>query len=336
MKQIFTMALLACSSISFAQGSNGLVGHWSFNGNANDVSGNGLNGTNNGAANTAGYNGIANNAMSFNGTSSHVTIPDNALLDVDSFSICALIKPAGFYTNTCQGNGIVWRGHHGDPHLYSLYFSDAPYDGGDCTASDTNKLNFCVEAHGTTVQGHGPFHDPGGYIHTGQWYCVVSTYSDDTIRIYVDGVQVSSSYWTNQFAPGTADLHIGAALLSVSYPYYYKGIIDDVRLYSRALNVGDVNVYCDSAKLVPTAVESINTNQFSLSPNPANDNITLVPQSPDRPYSVVILNSVGQVVLSATQHKGTADIDIVGLPTGLYLIKVTQDGLTRTSKFVKE
>ena len=46
---------------------NGLVGYWPFNGNANDVSGNGNNGTVNGATLTTDRFGNANSAYSFDG-----------------------------------------------------------------------------------------------------------------------------------------------------------------------------------------------------------------------------------------------------------------------------
>ena len=46
---------------------NGLVGWWPFNGNANDESGNGNHGTVNGATLTAGRNGNANSAYDFDG-----------------------------------------------------------------------------------------------------------------------------------------------------------------------------------------------------------------------------------------------------------------------------
>ena len=48
---------------------NGLVGYWPFNGNANDESGNGNNGTVNGATLTSDRFGNANGAYSFNGSS---------------------------------------------------------------------------------------------------------------------------------------------------------------------------------------------------------------------------------------------------------------------------
>ena len=45
---------------------NGLVGWWPFNGNANDESGNGNNGTVGGATLTTDRNGVANQAYNFN------------------------------------------------------------------------------------------------------------------------------------------------------------------------------------------------------------------------------------------------------------------------------
>ena len=46
---------------------NGLVGYWPFNGNANDESGNGNNGTVNGATLTTDRFGVANKAYNFDG-----------------------------------------------------------------------------------------------------------------------------------------------------------------------------------------------------------------------------------------------------------------------------
>ena len=68
------MAMLSITNFIIAQvpsyvPTNGLAGYWPFTGNANDVSGNGNNGTNNGATLTTDRFGNANSAYSFNGTS---------------------------------------------------------------------------------------------------------------------------------------------------------------------------------------------------------------------------------------------------------------------------
>ena len=73
---------------SFAQNvpnyvsTNGLVGYWPFNGNANDESGNGNNGTVNGATLTTDKNGISNRAYSFDGATNFIEVLDNNNLDL--------------------------------------------------------------------------------------------------------------------------------------------------------------------------------------------------------------------------------------------------------------
>lgn len=73
-KKILLPILLLVSVISFGQPpayvpTNGLVGYWPFNGNAIDESGNGLDGTVNGATLTNDRLGNANSAYDFDGNS---------------------------------------------------------------------------------------------------------------------------------------------------------------------------------------------------------------------------------------------------------------------------
>ena len=89
MKKTLLIAILALvAPMTFAQNlpsyvpTNGLVGYWGFDGNANDESGNGNNGTVNGATLTADRNGNANSAYSFNGNSNYILIPYSTSIGV--------------------------------------------------------------------------------------------------------------------------------------------------------------------------------------------------------------------------------------------------------------
>ena len=64
--------------------SNGLVGWWPFNGNANDESGNGNNGTVNGVTLTTDRFGVVNKAYNFDGVNDWIEISDNNLLDLNN------------------------------------------------------------------------------------------------------------------------------------------------------------------------------------------------------------------------------------------------------------
>src|SRR5690606_19368161 len=121
---------------------NGLVAHWPFNGNVADVSGNGHNGTAYNITYGAGKAGTANTAAVFNGTNSYVFVPYKSDLNLSNYSICALIKPTGYYTGLCQVNLILARGTEPQPGYYRLCYMDNIYDNGNCNYLDTSKEVF--------------------------------------------------------------------------------------------------------------------------------------------------------------------------------------------------
>ena len=104
-KKAYLMILMSALSVLNAYSqlpsyvpSNGLVGYWPFNGNANDESGNGNNGTVSGATLTNDRNGIANKAYSFNGISDYITISSNALINITgSYSVSFWILTSDEY-----------------------------------------------------------------------------------------------------------------------------------------------------------------------------------------------------------------------------------------------
>lgn len=80
MKLYFLLIAIAISITGYSQLSTGLVAHWDFGGNANDISGNGHNGTPSNITYTSGKTGIANSAAKFDGSSSYITIPYHSTL----------------------------------------------------------------------------------------------------------------------------------------------------------------------------------------------------------------------------------------------------------------
>ncbi len=72
--------------------SNGLVGYWPFNGNANDQTPNGNNGTVNGATLTTDRFGNNNSAYSFDGISNYITVMDNNVFNMQNFTISTWVK----------------------------------------------------------------------------------------------------------------------------------------------------------------------------------------------------------------------------------------------------
>jgi len=116
------------------------------------------------------------------------------------------------------------------------------------SSADGQKWMFRIESDGTL--GVGVW---GGYIKTsqtvndGQWHHVAAVFSDggsldiSEIQLYIDGVLETSPYVSNSRQIQTSALEsvlIGARLDTdgVSYVQFFQGLIDDVRIYERALS----------------------------------------------------------------------------------------------------
>ena len=249
MKPIIFLLLLIpfyCSG----QGSNGLVAHWNFNGSATDVSGNNLNGTVTNASLCPGFTGTANTAYQFNGTNSGIDVANSGLLNLDSFSICVLLKPMGFYSGPCQGNIVVARGPQSGPHSYYLVFTDNCYDN-SCSTYTLSHETYGAAVHSSSSPSAPAWYGNNDTIVLNSWNCVTLTYVQDSARIYLNGTLRHTLYYPDSYTAGYDPLSIGyfAAGVSGGYPYWFNGVIDDIRLYNRALSPAEAMQYCDTAEM---------------------------------------------------------------------------------------
>ena len=63
------------------------------------------------------------------------------------------------------------------------------------------------------------------------------TYDGATVRLFVNGVQVSSTSASGPIAVSTGVLRLGAAPDGSDF---FRGLIDDVRIYNRALTAAQI------------------------------------------------------------------------------------------------
>jgi hypothetical protein len=78
----------------------------------------------------------------------------------------------------------------------------------------------------------------GGHIISNQWYFVTLVWSSPTSqgKLYLDGIEKSAA--TNYELHSTpTEIHLGS---HNGNHQYYKGLIDDVRIYDRALSAEEV------------------------------------------------------------------------------------------------
>ena len=70
------------------------------------------------------------------------------------------------------------------------------------------------------------------------------TYDGATLRLYVNGVQVSSVARTGSIATSANPLQIGGDSI---YGQYFQGLIDEVRVYNRALSQAEIQTDMNTA-----------------------------------------------------------------------------------------
>jgi len=76
---------------------------------------------------------------------------------------------------------------------------------------------------------------------TGTWHHIAGTYDGSIIRLYVDGVEKASSSVSGPIQTSSTPLYIGNKPFSSYSGDHFKGIIDEVRIYNRALLHQEIN-----------------------------------------------------------------------------------------------
>lgn len=246
---VFLLLIFFLKSFSQVNLTNGLVAYYPFNGNANDASGNGNNATFNNATLTVDRFGNPNSAYSFNGVDNYIQIPNSPSLNpTNQISICAWVKVSGFYQGPCHGNNIVMKGD-GDylPGNYMLRFDDSYYTNNqNCSITIPDASHESFFGINSTPFSNTPF------IQTNQWYSVVYTSDGSTAKIYVNCQLVGSGPANGSTFSNSYDLFLGK-LNSAQYPYWFNGVMDEVRIYNRPLNADEVNAYGDCSINATTA-----------------------------------------------------------------------------------
>jgi Concanavalin A-like lectin/glucanases superfamily len=202
----------------------GLVGYWRFNEGsgttAADFSGVSGPGTLvNGPAWTSGRVG---QALSFNGVNAYVDVVNNPVDNAFPLTVAVWIKTS----STTGVSGILSKATAGTG--YAIYLSN----GNLCATFFRDASNRVDDGSGCPLATAG-FTD-------NQWHHVTYVVDASGARLYVDGVLRASLGWIGSGgAPATTqDLLIGR-YPGAPAPEFFQGVIDDVRVYARALGASE-------------------------------------------------------------------------------------------------
>lgn len=219
---------------------SGMVAYYNFNGGSlKDSSGYGNNISFNNATVTADRFGRPGNAYLFNGSSSYMQVPNSQSLNPDNITLVAIVKLNGFNADACHGNQILQKGNTDiEDGLYFLRIADWP---SPCTAPlDTTQERAEAIYGDDNPQGAGAnANSDSVHIKTGTWYTLTYTYDGITAKLYINGLLKNSQPKSVAFTDNNFDLFIGT-LGDPTHPFWFNGIIDEIRIYNRALPQGAV------------------------------------------------------------------------------------------------
>lgn len=200
--------------------SAGLVAAYSFNQGsgttAPDDSGNGNSGTLWNA--TWSASGRYGGAVSFNGSNAWVTVADADSLDLTSgMTLEAWVRPAATMGKTWRT--VILKEQTGQL-VYALY------------ANNENR-----KPSGHLYSGGDIFANGASQVAANAWTHLAATYDGATLRLYVNGSQVKSRSFSGAMPNSAGPLRIGGNSV---WGEYFNGLIDEVRIYNRALSAADI------------------------------------------------------------------------------------------------
>lgn len=168
---------------------------------------------------------VLNNGMDFNGTSTGFRFGDKSDMPIRSHSFSVWMK-----TDTVSSG--IYR-------IVSVNGEDASipidYDSVGLYLAGNYVTFYQRDSSGTFTS----VSSPSGSISTGQWYHLVGVQENNFIYLYINGILISSLELGNNFSYALENRY-GIGQNAASDGYFFNGILDDVRIYHKALTKEEI------------------------------------------------------------------------------------------------
>jgi hypothetical protein len=203
------------------------VAGWSFNEasgtSATDSSGNGNTATLvNGVARTTGNYG---GGLTFDGVNDYITVPNSSSLNIagSGLTLSMWIKPQALAGGDSVVLGKFWNATMTSPYYqYGLELT-----GGTVP-------NFFIGTTGGPLSA-----SMGSALALNQWSYLAVVFDGSQVKYYVNGVLVTTASLPATITARTNPFGIGA---DANTQQFFKGSLDEVRIYNRALTAQEVQI----------------------------------------------------------------------------------------------
>lgn len=260
-KYVAFIILICVQLDSFAQinSQKGLLACFSFDGAAKDITGNGHDGIVKKAELVTDRCGKDKAAYFFDG-SSEIELQNPASLATPQYTYALWAKST---QNPQNGEVLV---------LFSIgsFGGDQNVSNSNNSASNGPCIGWAGWGYNTINNGNSfCLNTQGSAPVSNQWYHVVFTRDNNEKKLYIDGklMNVAPSYDDAYYGSGVLKAKIGTRNANETQ-HYFKGVIDDLKIYDRALTMEEVSILyaqqCQSVKIaVPNPICSSQNTTFT-------------------------------------------------------------------------
>ena len=331
-KTLFTTLVLAITMNLFAQiPTNGLVGYWSFTGNANDQSGNNNNGTVSGATLVADRFGNSNAAYSFNGVNNQINVPSASSISTftNGQSLSFWVKISAYPSDNKEHYIIDKKDNCGMPN--TMYYQ--------ALISNYTSVNDVLYryAQSASVSSQGT-NFPFTNVPLNQWVHISFATDLTTTKAYINGVRYLTFVQNSPIGVTTNPLIFGNTNCVGATNAPYSGSLDDIRIYNRALDSTEVlalynegvcyqNITVTDTLKINHGLTGFNPvtfeNTIKIYPNPTADHITINygNYSTMAGYTLTITNMLGQIMFTTPINQQTSYVALSTLGgNGVYFV----------------
>ncbi len=277
---LFTLTTIQSQVPSYVP-SDGLVGWWPFNGNANDESGNGNSGVVNGATLSVDRFGNSSAAFDFNGSSDFIEVPNSTSLStMQALTISVWFKVDGYY-------------------YVSDFFQTFPILSKSNQSFQWGNFDLNLWAQGNLIQTHLLTKETScGYdVDENNWNHLICSIDADSSFFYLNGELICSGVAGSfpQVSETDMPMYIGRNVQGGANEIA-NGKIDDIAIYNRVLTQAQITA------LYTGTATNMGGGTTSTSPAP-----------PGIPYQAEVRNQNGEVLANSnvnvrfTLHELTAN-----------------------------
>jgi hypothetical protein len=323
MKKVYfsLVALFVMNSIFGQVPTDGLVAHYPFSGDANDASGNGLNGIVNGAILTNDRFGNTNEAYLFNGN--------------DNITVVNFPMPAKEITIS------LWA--KTDTIKKQMVFKQL--------SDDTNRVAASIhyqssgETYGDSINTYWDYNNAAGgriydtvktaKIDVWEHYVFIVSNKEKHMKVFLNNEEVISDTVVASLQDSVFTLAIGGSDYHIEGGLFYRGSIDDFRVYNRELSNNEIQELFNEVDVtgIKNHEESFSYNVY---PNPTTGKINIESKSTDS-FKVKIISIAGSTIFESELCKESYIVDLTPESvSGLFLLQIIDkdNNLIKSKKLV--